>query len=79
MGNAEYQRWIQDPFSWGGETEVVVLATHFGLEVAVITMEACVAHCGRVASTLSPKLTSIPHAATQCRRMADWHPAPSCP
>eukprot|EP00667_Euglena_gracilis_P025393 EG_transcript_29798 len=40
MGNAEYQKWIQDPFSWGGETEVVVLATHFGLEVAVITMES---------------------------------------
>eukprot|EP00927_Polykrikos_kofoidii_P017162 TRINITY_DN17789_c0_g1_i1.p1 TRINITY_DN17789_c0_g1~~TRINITY_DN17789_c0_g1_i1.p1 ORF type:complete len:428 (-),score=85.09 TRINITY_DN17789_c0_g1_i1:324-1523(-) len=32
----EYAAWIKNEFHWGGENEIMVLAKHYGLEVAVI-------------------------------------------
>eukprot|EP00668_Euglena_longa_P016480 GGOE01020738.1.p1 GENE.GGOE01020738.1~~GGOE01020738.1.p1 ORF type:complete len:357 (-),score=105.94 GGOE01020738.1:295-1335(-) len=40
MENTAYQKWIQDPFSWGGETEIVILASFYSLEIAVVTMQS---------------------------------------
>lgn len=40
MPNAQYVDWIQNPFNWGGENEIGILAQHFDVEVAVVFMEA---------------------------------------
>ncbi len=38
--NAEYIEWILNPFNWGGEIELSILAAHFSLELIVVSMEA---------------------------------------
>ena len=38
--NAEYCAWIVNPFNWGGEIELGILAAHFGVELCVVSMEA---------------------------------------
>jgi hypothetical protein len=35
----EYARWIKNTFHWGGENEIVILAQHYGVEVAVVSCE----------------------------------------
>jgi hypothetical protein len=41
MSNNLYQRWIQDKFHWGGENEILILATRkYNVEVCVISMES---------------------------------------
>jgi len=34
-----YAEWIRDPHSWGGETEIVMLAQHYGRQVVVVSCE----------------------------------------
>eukprot|EP00966_Prymnesium_polylepis_P085136 1971224-Prymnesium_polylepis.1 len=34
-----YAEWIQNKNHWGGEPEVLMLAQHFGVEVAVVSCE----------------------------------------
>jgi len=36
----EYATWIRNDFHWGGENEVMVLAKHYGVEVAVVCCES---------------------------------------
>ena len=38
--NVQYVEWIKNPFNWGGELEIGILAQHFQVEVAVVMMEA---------------------------------------
>lgn len=38
--NEEYAQWITNPFNWGGEIELSILAEHFALELCVVSMEA---------------------------------------
>ena len=38
--NPQYVEWIKNPFNWGGELEIGILAQHFKVEVAVVMMEA---------------------------------------
>jgi len=41
MPNEQYQGWIQNKFNWGGENEILILATRkFKLEIAVVSMES---------------------------------------
>jgi ribA/ribD-fused uncharacterized protein len=40
MPNAAYCEWITNPFNWGGEVELGILASHFDLELCVVSMEA---------------------------------------
>ena len=35
----EYAEWIMDTFHWGGENEIITLAAHYGVEVAVVSCE----------------------------------------
>ena len=37
---AEYAEWIVNPFHWGGENEILTLATHYDVEVAVVSCES---------------------------------------
>jgi len=37
----EYCRWIQNPNSWGGATEIIIIAEAFGVEVAAVNLEDC--------------------------------------
>merc|ERR1712107_350944 len=32
----EYAKWIRDPEHWGGENEIIVLAKHYNIELAVV-------------------------------------------
>lgn len=36
----EYQKWIMDPFHWGGENEILILARHFNVEIKVVSCES---------------------------------------
>jgi hypothetical protein len=36
----DYSRWIRDEHHWGGEPEVLMLASHFGVEVVICSCEA---------------------------------------
>ncbi|CAE8585738.1 unnamed protein product [Polarella glacialis] len=40
-----YATWIRNEFHWGGENEVLVLAKHYGLEVAVVCCESMQVLC----------------------------------
>lgn len=41
MPNLQYQSWIRNKFNWGGENEIVILASRkFHLEVCVVSMES---------------------------------------
>jgi hypothetical protein len=41
MANEKYQEWIQNKFHWGGENEILILATRkYKVEVCVISMES---------------------------------------
>lgn len=44
----EYAAWIQRPTSWGGATELTVLAELFGVRLTVVDIESCAAmdFCG---------------------------------
>mmetsp|Transcript_5259 Transcript_5259/g.6841 ORF Transcript_5259/g.6841 Transcript_5259/m.6841 type:complete len:380 (+) Transcript_5259:90-1229(+) len=52
--NAAYCEWILNPFNWGGEIEIGILAAHFDMEICVVSMEAfyilpfCMGTKGRV-------------------------------
>lgn len=34
-----YAAWIRNPFNWGGEIELQILANHYGLEITVVSMQ----------------------------------------
>ena len=34
---AEYTEWIKNRFHWGGESEIIVLAEKYGVEIAVVS------------------------------------------
>ena len=36
---AEYAEWIKNRFHWGGESEIIVLAEKYGVEIAVLSCE----------------------------------------
>ena len=40
MGCLEYQQWIRNHFNWGGELEIVILAGHFDVQIAVVSCES---------------------------------------
>jgi len=40
MPRGEYRRWIEDPSSWAGELEVIILAAKWNVEVAVTSAES---------------------------------------
>lgn len=40
MPTVQYVDWIQNPFNWGGENEIGILAAHFDVEIVVVMMEA---------------------------------------
>lgn len=35
---AAYAAWIRNPFNWGGEIELQILANHYGVEITVVSM-----------------------------------------
>ncbi|KIW00921.1 uncharacterized protein PV09_07664 [Verruconis gallopava] len=37
----DYCRWIQNPNSWGGATEIIIIAETFGIEVCAVNLEDC--------------------------------------
>jgi len=37
----DYCRWIQNPNSWGGATEIIIIAEAFGVEVCAVNLEDC--------------------------------------
>jgi hypothetical protein len=41
MANAEYRVLMMNPFTWGGENEIVILASKFDVEVSVVSSESC--------------------------------------
>eukprot|EP00439_Symbiodinium_sp_Y106_P075539 s1214_g15.t1 len=41
----EYAGWIRNEFHWGGENEIISLAKHYGLEVAVVCCESMQVLC----------------------------------
>ncbi|CAE7502958.1 otu1, partial [Symbiodinium necroappetens] len=41
----EYAEWIRNEFHWGGENEIISLAKHYGLEVAVVCCESMQVLC----------------------------------
>jgi predicted NAD-dependent protein-ADP-ribosyltransferase YbiA (DUF1768 family) len=41
----EYATWIRNEFHWGGENEIVALAKHYNLEIAVVNCESLRVMC----------------------------------
>jgi len=39
---AEYTAWVRNHFNWGGETEAYMLATHFKIELVIVSLEGMV-------------------------------------
>ena len=40
MANAEYRAFMENPFTWGGENEIIILSAKFGVEVAVTSSQS---------------------------------------
>lgn len=41
----EYAAWIRNEFHWGGENEVLALARHYGVEIALVSCESLQVLC----------------------------------